>query len=261
MPGRGEPSPESLPTLAFHARAAGDSEASARFAIEAASEALGRNAPEEVLHSVDLGRLVASDPHDRVTLLLLRDDALGMVHKPAERLDGLVELTALAEALDDPTLGLQLSLRRSAALRDAGDDDTAAEVAREVRRKASATGDRRLELAANLELGQALLHSPLGEGFVPVLAEIDADGAQEAYESARTIAQQLGDDRSLAAASRELGVVAMARLRGAFIEMVVENRCRPTSWSTHRLRCPTWSPWATSSRRSTCTTAWATSTG
>ena len=156
-----------------------------------------------------------------MALLLLRDDALGMLHRATDRLQALAEVTALADALRDPGLALQLMLRRSAALRDSGDDDTAAEVAREVRRRAHEMGDRRQELAADLELGQSLMRSPLGEAFVPILAEIDADGAAEAFESALVLAQALGDDRSLAAATRELAVVAMARLRAAFIAAVV----------------------------------------
>ena len=217
MSGSGEPSPESLPMLAQHARAAGKPELSARFALEAAREALGRNAPEEVLRSVELGLPVILEPRDRVTLLLLRDDALGMLHRATDRLQALAEVTALADALGDPGLALQLMLRRAAALRDSGDEDTAAEVAREVRRRAHEMGDRRAELAADLELGQALLRSPLGEAYVPVITEIDPDGAAEAFQSALVLAQALGDDRSLAAATRELGVVAMARLRAAFI--------------------------------------------
>lgn len=221
LSGAGEPSPESLPMLAHHARAAGNAELSAQFAIEAAKTALARNAPEEVIRSVELGLPVIIEPRDRVTLLLLRDEALGMLHRSGERLDALAEVSALADALRDPSLTLQLMLRRSAALRDAGDEETAADVAREVRRRAQAMKDRHLELAADLELGQALLRSPLGEAFVPVITEIDADGAGEAFESALELARALGDDRSLAAASRELGVVAMARVRAGFIEMVL----------------------------------------
>jgi DNA-binding CsgD family transcriptional regulator/tetratricopeptide (TPR) repeat protein len=221
LAGSGEPAPESLPMLAHHARAAGDAEGSARFAIEAAREALSRNAPEEVLRSVELGLPVVSDARDRVKLLLLRDDALDVLHRSAERLEALAEITALADALADPTLSLQLMLRRSAALRDTGDCETAVDVARTVRSRAAAMGDRTLELAAALELGQACLRSPLGEAFVPAIAEIDVDGAEEAFKSALALARELGDERSVAAASRELGAVAMARVRGFYIDMAV----------------------------------------
>ena len=223
LAGGGEPAPESLPILAHHARAAGDSEASARFAIEAAREALGRNAPEEVLRSVELGLPVVSDARDRVALLLLRDDALDMLHRSTDRLQALTELTALADALADSSLNLQLMLRRSAALRDSGDCETATEVARTVRRRAADMGDRSLELAAALELGQALLRSPIGEAFVPTLSEIDADGAEEAFTSALALARSLGDDRSIAAASRELGAVAMARVRATYIDLYLSG--------------------------------------
>jgi DNA-binding CsgD family transcriptional regulator len=219
--GGGEPAPESLPMLAYHARAAGDALASARFAIEASREALGRNAPEEALRSVELGLPVVSDARDRVALLLLQDDALSMLSRSSDRLQALAEVTALADALADPALSLQLMLRRSAALRDSGDWETAAEVAREVRRRAEELADRSLELAAALELGQTLLHSPLGEAFVPTLSEVDADGAQEAYTAALELARSLGDDRGIAAASRELGAVAMAHVRAEYIDLVL----------------------------------------
>jgi tetratricopeptide (TPR) repeat protein/DNA-binding CsgD family transcriptional regulator len=233
LAGSGEPASESLPLLAHHARAAGNAELSARYAIEAARAALARNAPAEVLRSVEIGLPVVTEPRDRVELLLLRDDALGMLHRPAERLEALAEVSALADALREPALSLQLLLRRAAALRDAGDHDTAADVAREVRRRAEAMGDPRLELAADLELGQALLRSPLGEGYVPVISEIDADGAQEAFESALRVARTLGDDRGVAAASRELGVVAMARVRAVVIDMVVSGEV-PQDMLQHR---------------------------
>jgi DNA-binding CsgD family transcriptional regulator/tetratricopeptide (TPR) repeat protein len=51
------------------------------------------------------------------------------------------------------------------------------------------------------------------------MTEIDAVGAQEAFEVALALAEAVGDERSMAAASRELGVVAMAQVRVAFIEM------------------------------------------
>src|SRR5262249_46635762 len=76
---------------------------------------------------------------------------------------------------------------------------------------------------ATLELGQALLRSPIGEAFVPTISEIDADGAEEAYTRALAIAEELGDDRGIAAASRELGAVAMARVRVAFIDMMLTD--------------------------------------
>jgi DNA-binding CsgD family transcriptional regulator len=223
LSGSGEPAPESLPTLAHHARAAGDAEASARFAIEAAREALGRGAPDEVLHSVTLGLPVVSDARDRVALLLMRDDALGLLHRSSERMEGLAELSALADALADPALSLVISLRRSAALRNAGDRDSAAQVARDVRRRAVALGDRHIELAAALELGQCLLGSPIGDSFVPAIAEVDADGAEQAYAEALALAEALGDDRAIASANRELGAVAMARVRGAFVDMLTSG--------------------------------------
>jgi DNA-binding CsgD family transcriptional regulator len=227
LDGSGEPSPESAAMLAQHARAAGDAEASARFAIQAARAALDRNAPEECLHSVELGLPVVADPHDRVALLLVRDEALGMLRRANERLEGLAEVSALADALRDPRLSLELALRRAAALRETGDCDAAAEVARDVRDRAGGMGDQRLELEAGLQLGQALLRSAIGEAFVPAMTEIDAEGAREAFESTLALALELGDERAAAAAERELGVVAMAHVRQAFLDMVLSNDYPP----------------------------------
>jgi DNA-binding NarL/FixJ family response regulator len=143
-----------------------------------------------------------------------------MLRRPADRLEGLAELTALAEALGDAHLELQVMLRRAAAFRLADEDDRAADVARDVRDLAARRGDARAELAACLELGQDLVRSDLGEGFVPSAAEIDLDGPAEAFSRATELAEELGDDRAVAAASRELGTLCAARIRGWFVERV-----------------------------------------
>jgi DNA-binding CsgD family transcriptional regulator/tetratricopeptide (TPR) repeat protein len=140
-----------------------------------------------------------------------------MLRRPADRLEGLAELAALAEALGDSHLELDVKLRRAAALRVAGDDDGAAELARSVRSVAAERGDRQAELAACLELGQDLLRSPLGESF-SAPGDVDLDGADEAYKRACELAQELGDVPALAAAVRELGVVSVARAREWYIE-------------------------------------------
>ena len=69
---------------------------------------------------------LATSPQDRVTLLSLRDDAMDMLRRPHDRLEGLAELAALADALGDPHLELDVMLRRAAALRLAGEEDRAA---------------------------------------------------------------------------------------------------------------------------------------
>ena len=64
-----------LPMLAQHALAAGDTVRAARFSIDAATAALGSNAPEEALRLVEQALPVVSSPADRRTLLVTRDDA------------------------------------------------------------------------------------------------------------------------------------------------------------------------------------------
>ena len=141
----GDPSPASLPMLAQHALAAGDTERAARFSIEAAGAALHANAPEEALRLVEQALPVVSTPEDRRVLLTCRDDAYAVLRKTSERLQGLAELGALAEALRDPTLEFDVQLRRAAALRISHDEDAAAELARRVadpRRGPGRCGDR-----------------------------------------------------------------------------------------------------------------------
>ena len=223
----GEPPPQSLGLVAHHALAAGDAERAARCSVEAARAALAARAPEEVLRLVDLGLPAASAAGDRVALLLARDEALEMLRRPSDRLDGLAEMAALAEALGDSHLELEVSLRRAAVLRVEGEEDRAAELARRVRRLAGEAGDRRAELAASLELGQALLRSPIGEGYGLSGVDTDFDGAEEAYGRAEELATELGDDLSLAAANRELGIINLSRARQWFVERLAANEHIP----------------------------------
>jgi DNA-binding CsgD family transcriptional regulator len=216
----GEPSPASLPLLARHAKAAGDGAVCVRFSIEATRNALAANAPEEVLRVVELALPSASTPQERVGLLDARDRALDMLRRPGDRMQGLAELAALAEALGDARLEIDVRLRRAAALRTAEDHDRAAELAREVRGLAVERGDREGELAACMELGQDLLRATAGESFTPAAKEVDLDGADEAFRRAMELGQELGDVATTAAATRELGVVQLGRVRAWFIEQV-----------------------------------------
>ena len=209
----GDPAPAGLPMLAQHALAAGDTARAGRFSIDAAAAALASNAPEEALRLVEQALLVVSSPADRRTLLTVRDDAFAVLRRTGERLDGLTELAALAEAMRDPAIELDVQLRRASALRAGHDEDAAAELARRVRVRAAERGDAPLELRATLELGQALLRSALGESFGGTPLEVDLDGADEAYRRAIELAEQLGDDRSLAAALREIGMIDLSRGR------------------------------------------------
>ncbi|HEX9822900.1 MAG TPA: AAA family ATPase [Actinomycetota bacterium] len=232
LEGDGEPTPESLPLLAHHAAAAGDAARASRFSIAAAKAAIDARAPEEVLRVVDLALPAASTPSDRVALLTARDEALEMLRRSSDRLEGLAELTALAEALGDSHLELDVTLRRAAALRLEGDDDRAAELARRVRERAAEAGDRSAELAACLELGQALLRSTLGEGFAQSWTDTDFDGAEEAYARAEEVARELGADASVAAANRELGLISFSRARKWFVQGIAAGEMYPIMMRT-----------------------------
>ena len=220
----GDPAPAGLPMLAQHALAAGDSVRAARFSIDAATAALASNAPEEALRLVEQALPVVSTPADRRVLLATRDDAFAVLRRTGERLDGLTELAALAEAMRDPAIELDVQLRRASALRMSHDEDSAAELARRARARAADRGDAGTELRATLELGQALLRTPLGESFGAAAIEVDLDGAEEAYRHAIELAEQLGDDRSLAAALREIGMIDFARGRAWFVGEVLSGR-------------------------------------
>lgn len=216
----GEPAPESLPLLAYHAKAAGDAPVCIRFSLQAIDNALAANAPEEVLRVVDLALSAAATPQDRLSLLKSRDDAFDMLRRSTDRLQGLAEMAALAEALGDPALEMDVSLRRSAALRMSEEWEQAADLARRARDKAVENGDRASEMAASIELGQALVHAPLGEAFTLPSFEVDAAGAEEAYGRAQEIAAELGDAGVQAAALRELGVIDLSKAREWFIERI-----------------------------------------
>ena len=191
-----------------------------RFSIEASRNALEANAPEEVLRVVEIALPSAATPQERVELLEARDQALDMLRRPSDRMEGLAELAALSEALGDSHLELDVRLRRAAALRGAEEEDRAAELARDVRELAASRGDRPAELAACMELGQDLLRITAGEGFVPPIREVDLDGAEEAYRRAIALAAELGDDGSRATALREVGVVLGGRIRAWFVDQV-----------------------------------------
>lgn len=216
----GDPAAESLPLLAHHARAAGDAPVCVRFSKQATRNALESNAPEEVMRVVDLALPAASAPQDRVELLQARDEALDMLRRAGDRLEGLAELAALAEALGDSHLELDVQLRRAAALRASEEHEGAADLARRVRELAAKRGDKEAELAACLELGQALLTTPLGEAGTVSPHDGDLDGGEEAYARAGELAEELGDEASLAATLRELGVIDLSRVRAWFVERI-----------------------------------------
>lgn len=216
----GDPSPASLPMLAQHALAAGDTERAARFSIDAARASLDSNAPEEALRLVDQALPVVSAAEDRRTLLATRDDAFAVLRRTSDRLQGLAELAALSEALRDPALEFDVQLRRAAALRMSHDEDAAAELARRVITRAQARGDQATELRANLELGQALIRGAIGESFGVTSTEVDLDAAEATFGRVVQLGEALGDDRAVAGGLRELGMLTVSRLRDWFGEQV-----------------------------------------
>jgi len=216
----GEPTTECLAMLAQHALAAGQSELAARCAVKAAAAALEVHAAEEAVRLIEIAHPMASSPRDRIALLRLRDDALDMLRRPTQRLEGLSELAALADALGDSHLALDVMLRRGAALRLSQEHEQAAEIVRRVRRLAEDANNVQAELAACLELGQDLLRAEIGEGYIQAPSEADLDGAAEAYQRAAILAEQLNDEPHLAAATRELGIIAVSRVRIWFVDRI-----------------------------------------
>ncbi|HEX2193369.1 MAG TPA: hypothetical protein VHK63_00135, partial [Candidatus Limnocylindria bacterium] len=220
----GDPPPSALPLVAHHALAAGDSDRAGRLCMEAARAALRSNAPEEALRLVEQALPVISTPEERLELLKARDDAYAALRRSADRLEGLAELAALAEASRDPDLELEVQLRRTAALRLARDTDAAAELARRITARAAANGNRQVELRAHLELGQALTGTSLGESYGASAGGTELGGAEDAFRRAVTLAEELGDERNLAAALRELGTIFLARARLWFGEQRESGR-------------------------------------
>gem|GEM_PF-782750 len=212
---RGRPSPTELARLAHHALLAGKADQGVRYAVAAARSALQGYAPEEALHIIEAARRVASAPEERVALLRLYDDSLAVLGRDEERLATLAELAALAMALGDAALDLEVTLRKAAASRGSGEEQQAVELAERALVMAQRSGDRDAELRASLELGQALLRSPLGQSFEPRTESMDTDRAAQAFTGALELAHQLGDLGRMAAAERELGVIQTGRANEA----------------------------------------------
>ena len=214
--------PENLSTLAYHALHAGDDKRAVSCAIRAARAGLEVHAPEESLRIIDAALAAASAPEDRVEMLRVKDDALALLERGRERMANLAEMGALTGALADPSVALEVKLRRASAALMAEDFDMAAEIAGEVRAAAQAAGDPEAELNACLELGQAITHSPLGEGFWP-LVEVDLDAAAEPFTRALALARELGDRSKEAAALRELAVLEAGRAKNSVVADMMEG--------------------------------------
>ena len=183
LSGAGAPSEGSLPLLAQHALAAGQFDLCVRVSIEAARSALRGRAPDEALRLVEVAYPVASASHDRVELLRLRDDAIQFLRRTPQRLETLAELAALADALADSELEMEIMLRRAAALRLSDEPESASDLARRVRVRAAELQDLQIEMEACIELGQDLMRAELGEAFVVAASEVNLPGAVEALNA------------------------------------------------------------------------------
>ena len=212
-----------LSALAYHSLEAGDSQQGIRYSIEAARAAIQAHAPEEALRAIDAARPAAATPRDRAELLCARDDALAILGRGKERIASLAEMAALATALGDTALELEVTARRASAARLVGEYEQAADLAIQALEAAEQRHDDRMALRAQLELGQARMRISLGESFLPPPTEVDLDGAAEAFERAAALASRLADQASLAAARRELGVVENGRARRALLAIVEEH--------------------------------------
>ena len=210
-------------TLAFHFLEAGEQDQGVRYSIRTAHDSLHAFAPEEALRAVDLARGAAQAPEDRAELLRCRDDALDALGRPEERISTLAEMSALARALGDDALELEATLRRASSTRQTEDYERAVEISLEALATARERGDKRAELRACLELGQARLQRALGESFSIPSSEIDVDPAGEAFDRALELAEELGDQATWAAVRREQGVITFGRGRKFFLEMYAQN--------------------------------------
>ena len=209
---------ENLSMLAHHALEAGNQELAVTSGVRAAEAALAMSAPEEAVRLIDSTLTAASDPGRRIEMLRIKDDALAVLDRDVERMANLAEMTALAAAIASPSLDAELKLRKASVARVAEDFELAAELARSVRSAAEAAGDRALELAACLELGQALSHSPIGEAYMAPV-EVDVDEAEEPFNRALEIAREIGSRSTEADALRELSVLEAGRVKRAAIEL------------------------------------------
>ena len=201
-----------LSMLAYHAMKAGDSNRAVSTAVEAARAALSASAPEEAIRIIGGTLPAASEPADRISMLRVKDDALQMLDRGSARIANLAEMSAMTGAIGSPELEIEVKLRRASAARATEDYESAVELANTVRDTAVEMGDKGLELAACLELGQALTRSDVGEAYWP-LGETDLDAADEAYSRALELARETGSRRDEAIAMRELAVIEGGRVR------------------------------------------------
>ncbi len=179
-----------------------------------------------------------------------------MLRRPGDRMQGLAELAALAEALGDARLEIDVRLRRAAAMRTAEEFDRAAELAREVRDLAVERGDREGELAACMELGQDLLRATAGESFAPPRRRSTSTAPMRPFRRAMELARELGDvatpRRPPPASSASWSSAGCARGSSSRSSSASTSRSR-SAWRrarSWRTSCPSWRSRRRSWRRS-----------
>ena len=201
-----------LSMLAYHSMKAGDAEKAVASALGAAEAALAGSAPEESIRIIDTTLPAASEPSDRIAMLRVKDDALDVLDRGPDRIANLAEMSALTSAIASRELETEVKLRRASAARAVEDYEVAVDLASEVRATAVELGDLELELAASLELGQAITRSDIGEAYWP-LGEVDLEAADETYTRALDISRETGSRADEAVALRELAVIEGGRVR------------------------------------------------
>ena len=133
---------ETLSMLAHHALEAGDQALALSSGVRAAEKAMAMSAPEEAVRLIDLTLPAASEPENRVEMLRIKDDALAVMERSADRMANLAEMAALAAAVSSPGIDAEIRLRRASAARANEDFDLAIDLAQGVCLSAEATGDR-----------------------------------------------------------------------------------------------------------------------
>ncbi len=208
----GEVSPDRLADAAHHALLAEDVELGATHSVAAARHAIETTALEEAVRLCDSALKLVDQPHHRVELLRLNDDALWRLGRGDDRAAILDELGRLTSAGGVVTEG-ELLRRRASAARQVEDFSLAEELAQIALDAAVTANDPAAELDAALELAQARLQAPLGDSFNPPPSEVDLDAAEEAFLRVRDLAERSGDGRLVAASIRELGVIENGRFK------------------------------------------------
>lgn len=164
-------------SLARHHDLGHDPERAAHHGLIAAGEALTAGARQEALDLASWGLARASDPHTRLALLQLAEDAARRSgDRPAQR-RFLDAMDALAEALADDDAAFEAATRRAALLHAVGDRDAEQRLLQRLSARAAAGADAgRLARAALLQAEHRLALGRADEAETLVAEARDAAG-------------------------------------------------------------------------------------